>query len=343
MSSSTFTLDIGERYIKAVDAEMSGSTLVAHSAAFTDLEYNPYITAAEDYTKKTAEAVQRLLNDAQIKKRDVHIVIPDSQSYTRVFEMPLLTEKELLSAIRYQADQFIPIPIDKVSMDIFPLRKDKSKGLSLILLVAASTTVIDHVSQVVTAASLNPVSVENETSATLRLLSKMYENKEVDDQLQVYVNFGESSSSLYLYNLKDRIPAQVHNFSIGRNIFYRDIQANLTITPEQVKDAIEKVGFLPVQAPYNLPAIISAPFNEFVEEIKRFVISSKELTSRNISKVVVFGEGSAFAGLDAKLSDSLGIPVEISNIASAFKKNSVVDYFAHEWNILLPAVGSCLQ
>jgi Tfp pilus assembly PilM family ATPase len=161
--------------------------------------------------------------------------------------------------------------------------------------------------------------------------------------MQVYVNFGESSTSLYLYNLRERIPIQVHNFSIGRSIFYKDIQANLTITPEQVKDAIEKVGFLPVQAPYNLPAIISAPFNEFVEEIKRFVISSKEMTSRNISKVYIFGEGSAFAGLDVKLAESLAIPVEITNLESSFKKNSVVEYFAHDWNILLPAVGACLQ
>jgi type IV pilus assembly protein PilM len=343
MASSTFTLDIGERYIKLVDADMSGSTLIAHSAAFSDLEFNPYITAADDYTKKAAGTVQKLLNDAQIKKRDVHIVIPDSQSYTRVFEMPLLTEKELLSAIRYQADQFIPIPIEKVSLDIFPLKKDKQKSQSLILLVAASTTIIEHISQIVTAAGLNPISVENETSATLRLLGRLYEKQQVEDEMQVYVNFGESSTSLYLYNLRERIPIQVHNFSIGRSIFYKDIQANLTITPEQVKDAIEKVGFLPVQAPYNLPAIISAPFNEFVEEIKRFVISSKEMTSRNISKVYIFGEGSAFAGLDVKLAESLAIPVEITNLESSFKKNSVVEYFAHDWNILLPAVGACLQ
>ena len=139
------------------------------------------------------------------------------------------------------------------------------------------------------------------------------------------------------------MPVQVHNFAIGRSIFYKDIQANLTITPQQIKEAIEKVGFLPVQAPYNLPAIISAPFNEFVDELKRFIISSKEMTSRNISKVFIFGEGSAFAGIDTKLSESLGVPVEICNISSSFKKNSVVDYFVHDWNILLPAVGACLQ
>jgi len=343
MSSTTFTLDIGEKYIKVVDADMSGSLLEAHSAAFTDLQFNPYITSAEEYIKKSATEIQKLVNDAQIKKRDVHIVIPDSQSYTRIFEMPLLTEKELLSAIRYQADQFIPIPIEKVSIDIFPLKKNKQKGTSLILLVAAANTVIEHITQIVTSASLNPVSIENETSATLRLLSKIFEKKQVEDEMQMYINFGESSTSLYLYNLKEKLPVQVHNFAIGRGIFYKDIQANLTITPEQINNAIEKVGFLPVQAPYNLPAIISAPFNEFVNEVKRFVISSKELTSRNISKIYVFGEGSAFAGLDAKLSESLGLPVEVSNLASNFKRNAVVDYFAHDWNILLPAVGSCLQ
>lgn len=340
--SSIFTLDIGEQYIKVVDAEADGSSLTAHSAAFSDMQFNPYVTTAEEFIMKTSEAIKKLLNDANITKKDVHIIIPDSQSYTRVFEMPLLTEKELLSAIRYQADQFIPIPIEKVSMDIFPLKKDKANNKSLILLVAASMTVIDHVTKLATSAGLTPVAVENETSATLRLLSRIYSKKKPEGEMQVCINFGESSSSLYLYNLTELIPMQVHNFSIGRGLFYKDIQANLTLTPEQVKDAIEKVGFLPVQAPYNLPAIISAPFNEFVEEIKRFLISSKEMTSKNISKVLVFGEGSTFAGIDKKLSESLGVPVEIFNIMPFFKKSTVVEYFAHDWNVLVPAVGGCL-
>ncbi len=340
--SSTFTLDIGEQYIKAIDADHDGSTLVAHAAAFTDLPFNPYVTTAEEFARKMSESIQKLLNDGQIKKKDVHIIIPDSQSYTRVFEMPLLTEKELLSAIRYQADQFIPIPIEKVSLDIFPLKKDKQKGQSLILLVAASISVIDHITQMATSAGLNPVSVENETSAALRLLNKIYDRKDAPDELHVYINFGESSTSLYLYSVAERIPLQVHNFAIGRSLFYKDIQANLPMSPEQVKEAIEKVGFLNVTAAYNLPAIISSPLNEFVEEIKRFLISSKESTNKNISKALVFGEGSKFAGLDQKLSVSLGIPVEIFTLMPYFKKSTVVDYFAQDWNLLIPGVGGCL-
>ena len=200
----------------------------------------------------------------------------------------------------------------------------------------------EYVTGLGTVAGLSPVAVENETSATLRVLNKLYENQKINDEMQIYINFGESSTSLYLYNVAERIPTQVHNFAIGRGMFVRDIQGNLTLTPEQVKEAIEKVGFLPVKAPYDLPAIISAPFNEFVEEIKRFLMSSKETTTKNISKIYIFGEGSKFAGIDKKLAESLAVPVEMFNIMPYFKKNTVAEYFAHDWNVLVPAVGGCL-
>src|SRR3989344_8456862 len=199
MSDSIFCVDFGEYYLKVAQVDHKKKILEIKAAAFNEIPFNPYASSAEEVFKKSEELLVKLIADASIKHQDVNIIIPDSQSYTRIFEMPLLTDKELLSAIKYQADQFIPIPIDKVNLDIHVLKKDTKNKKALILLIAAANSVIDNVVTIVENAGLLPISVENETSATLRLITDLHQIRPFSkDGAAVFINFGNTSSSLYL-------------------------------------------------------------------------------------------------------------------------------------------------
>ncbi|OGK28583.1 hypothetical protein A3D06_01855 [Candidatus Roizmanbacteria bacterium RIFCSPHIGHO2_02_FULL_40_9] len=344
MASTFFALDVGEHYLKIADIENRKNILEAKSIAFNQLQFNPYITAADDISKKTSEFLIKMLNEAQIKSKEVNIIIPDSQSYTRIFEMPLLTDKELLSAIKYQADQFIPIPIDKVNLDIHVLKKDTKNKKALILLIAAANSVIDNVVTIVENAGLLPISVENETSATLRLITDLHQIRPFSkDGAAVFINFGNTSSSLYLFDLNQSLPFQVHNFAIGRDIFHRDIQANYSLSDKQIADLLEQIGFLDNDATYNLTELLASPLNEFVSEIKRFLISSKDTINFEVKDLYIFGEGSKFAGIDTKLTSLLNYPVKLFNISDFFMKNTVSDFFKSDWSLLIPVIGGALR
>ena len=135
------------------------------------------------------------------------------------------------------------------------------------------------------------------------------------------------------------LPLQVHNFTIGQYIFYKDIQANVNATTDQIKEIIERVGFTSQQASIDISSILASPLNEFTAEIHRFIVSSQEKTQTDISKVFLLGEGSRFAGLEQKISEGIGLPVELLNLDLAFEKNSVSEYFAHDWPILAASIG----
>src|SRR3989338_10566084 len=173
MSDSIFCVDFGEYYLKVAQVDHKKKILEIKAAAFNEIPFNPYASSAEEVFKKSEELLVKLIADASIKHQDVNIIIPDSQSYTRIFEMPLLTDKELLSAIKYQADQFIPIPIDKVSLDVHILHKDKQNNKVDILLVAAPNTVIENVVQLAESASLLPVSIVKQAKVKLKLFSAL--------------------------------------------------------------------------------------------------------------------------------------------------------------------------
>ena len=310
MTHDAFTIDIGERYIKIADIAKKGSHYEAHTLAFNENPINIYNTDSSKDSDMTAGVIQKIVRDAGIKKKAVNIVVPDVHSYSQIIEMPLLTEKELVSAIKYQADQFIPVPIEDVSLDIEVLFEDRRNKKLIILLIATTHAVVEKVTSLVERAGLYPDSIENETSATVRLIADMLEahrENAVAQQLSLFMNVGYSATSLYLFNEVKKLPVEIRNFSLGVNIFIKDIQANLELPEGEIKKMLETTGFSDVPSSYNIKNIISSPYNVFVSEIERFIIVAKTKFGLPVNSIFLFGEGGKIASFGDKLSTSLGI------------------------------------
>lgn len=343
MLGQTCALAIGESYLSVLDADADKKNLRIHSAGFTDLPFNPYAVMAKEYAQKASDALHKLVADSGIKKTDVHIVVPDSQSYTRVLDMPFLSDKELLSAIRYQADQFIPVPINQVALDIHVITKDKKTNKTVVMLVASTHTVVNHVVKLVEGAALVPARLENEASAFLRLVTTLRDFARIDKPLnQLYINLGSTSSSLYLFDAMRNIPVLVHSFSIGQNIFFKNLKANFMLTDEQVKDIVQRVGFTQSDPQYKLGDVFSSAISEYATEIKRFLMSAQEQKGLDVHEAFIVGEGTQFAGIDKVLTAQLGKPVSMFSLAASVGQNTVTDFFKDDWPLLAPAVGGCL-
>lgn len=343
MSDTSFCLDIGETYIKLAQVSPRKKSFKARAAGYAEIPFNIYAVTSEEYIAKATQITQKLIKDSQVDVSDARIIIPDSQSYTRIIDMPVLTDKELISAIRYQADQFIPVPIDQVSLDVHVISKDKTANKSRILLVAATHSVVNQIVRIVEDAALIPINIENETSAVLRLITESLNMSQANlNSSSLFINFGSTSSSIYLYDMAHNMPLQVHNFAIGHQIFFKDIKANYLLNDQQIKDLIERIGFTQEKSEYNLHELLKSPLNEFVSEVQRFIMSSKDQGSPEVKNIYLFGEGTKFAGMSEKMSELIKIPVSMFNIYSQFDRSNIADFFAHDWPLLVPAVGGCL-
>lgn len=320
--------------------------MLAQAATYSEYSSNPFLNNTDEMIHDVATIVSKLVAEAKFNKREVNIVIPDTQSYTRILDMPSLTDKELISAVKYQADQFIPIPIDKVNLDVYTLSRDKKANKSRILLVAAASAIIDVVTRVAEGAALLPQSVENETSAILRYfltVSQLKKSEVTTPGANMYVNFGYTSSTIFLIDAQTNIPIQVHNFPLGVELFKRDIKASFPIDDNKIDELFQRIGFTPQQSGQDLNTLLASPLNEFVSEFRRFLISSKDLLTGRIMNVYLFGEGSKIMGIDAKLTALLGSPVTLYSPYELFDKNQVSDYFKNDWQMLIPTVGGALR
>jgi type IV pilus assembly protein PilM len=346
MASSFFTIDIGEKYIKVTDSVKKGDLLSIEALAYDLSPANIYNSESEQQNELVSKHIQKLVTDAGIKKKNVNIIIPDSHSYSQILEMPAITEKELLSAIKYQADQFIPIPIDKVNLDIEILSEDKKNKKLLILLVAAPNVVLDKVAGIVESAGFNPVLIENEISASVRGVSFVNQKKVPEGEL--YINFGSDSTTLYFLSpvtidkKTELIPYQIRNFPLGLTIFSKEIKVNYNLEDKDISNLIATVGLTDAQSAYDLKKILTSAATEFCDEVNKFVLSVKSKMDIPIKKVYVFGEGYKMLGLNEKISASLNLPVSPLSLSESLVHNNVYEFFKNDIPLFIPSLGGNL-
>jgi type IV pilus assembly protein PilM len=345
MSDTAFAVDIGETYVKIADVEKKKNKYTAKSLACGEITTNIYNSGGIKDLEVNSSLLQKLIKDADIKKKNVNIVIPDGRSYSQIIEMPILTEKELASAIKYQADQFIPLPIEKISLDLQILLEDKKNKKMKILLVAAENIIIDKITKIVEMAGLLPDSIENETSPSLRFLSDMslMQSQEKRSTYAIFINFGYYSTSLFLYDFSINLPLEIHSFSLGLNIFSKEIKANFNLSQEEINNLLLKVGFSTEKSSYNLNEILSAGLKEFVSEIERFIISTKNKLNLTINDVFIFGEGFKVNSLAEKLSTLLGLKVKVFDIYSYLTSNNAVEFIKNDLSLFIPSIGANLR
>ncbi|OGK16844.1 hypothetical protein A2690_03660 [Candidatus Roizmanbacteria bacterium RIFCSPHIGHO2_01_FULL_39_12b] len=350
MASGYFALEFAEDSMRVGDFETKGDSLVTISAGITPIVHNIFITDTDDVVRVIESSIKKLLNDSKITKKSVNIIIPDSQSYSRIIEMPLLTEKELISAIRYQADQFIPIPIDKANLDVEILHEDKVNKKLRVLLVAAAKTTISRVVSIVEKASLYPESLETQMSSSLRFFefiltlnaSRNAQGATVEKHL-LFVNIGLFSTSIYVINTNTFLPEQSHVFALGLDVFTKEIKSNHQIDEAKVRELLETVGFENGSSSVNLSETLSPAFTELTVEISRYITSLKDKLKINPEGIYLYGEGAKIKGLSAKLTASIGITTNVFNVIPYMRPNAVVDYFKADWPVFIPLIGANLR
>ena len=100
-------LDIGSKTVKVVELEKSGDRYVLHSAGATAIS-GAEIDKMQDEREFAAVAtsIKKLFKDAKISGKDVNIALPETQVFTRVVKLPLLTNEEIANGYKPAAGKW---------------------------------------------------------------------------------------------------------------------------------------------------------------------------------------------------------------------------------------------
>ena len=343
--TSNFCLDLGETRVKIADLTRKGNLLEALSMGMEKIDSLFFKSDSEEVVEKTASFVSELLKKLKVTKKNTHIVIPDSFSYNQFIEVPLLNEKELFSAIKYQADQFIPMPLSQVNLDIEIVYEDVKEKKMLTLISASPKKIVERVQKLVEHCGLIPDSAETETSAIGRFLSTVYSKINPSDGQNggfLFINMQSSSTSVYFFDQLLGLMVYSYNFQTGYSLFLKELQVNLNIEPVKSSELLTNMGLLEGGS-YDLQAILTPTIKNFTSNIERVINELTTKNGRKISKIFLLNEAADFKGLDQLLSRYFAIPTEYINPLPYFAANNVIDHFKNDLVYFVSTFGGAMS
>jgi len=296
-------------------------------------------------TKKVSDEVINLLkktvNTLKLNKKRVNVVIPDGFTYSQLIYMPRLKEKELLSAIKYQADQFIPMPIEDTSLDLEIIYEDKTANKLLVLVVASPQKLIGRIQDLIEQVGFYPESIENELSATGRFLANFY-NPPSQEGGTIFINFGYSSTSFYFFDHKLRLLTDSHNFSAGLAVFLREAQADINIDLAKAQNLLKKIGFLPDPS-VNFNEILQPTVDALGSELQKFINSVRsKFQISSIGRLLMFNLATEINNIDKKIESHISIPTAIFNSLPLTIRTSAVEPYIKDLSSFISVIGGSL-
>lgn len=300
-----FGLDIGFNSIKAMQIESHGTK---HSVTgYGIIPFEP--TAIENGVIKDYEVVAKAALDlfknqlvGQITTRRVALSVPAARTFSRMLSLPKLEQKDLAEAVRLEAEQYIPVPIDDLYLDYVVAEKtDKD---TRVLAVAVPKKVIDSYSSLMELLGLEVVVMETTTGATGRLFSYT----DAHNVPSVLIDFGSISSDISIYDKSLIVTGTIPG---GGDDITNAIAASLGVTHQEAHIIKVKYGMNVSKKQTEIIAALQPILKQLVKEIKRMLRYHEDRGSSNhkIEQIVTLGGGSNVPGLSEYLIDTLRLPV----------------------------------
>lgn len=166
-------LDIGRTSLTAVQLKYQTEGAALMSVALDQLPEGLVQEGEVRDVEALSEAIREFWKKHKIKGRKVELGLANQKLVVRVLEFPALEEKELRTAIEFQAQDYIPIPIEEAVLDFHVLaRETDESGLEKqrVLVVAAQKNMVLDFMNAIKKAKLSVAGIDLQAFALLRSL-----------------------------------------------------------------------------------------------------------------------------------------------------------------------------
>jgi type IV pilus assembly protein PilM len=306
-------LDIQPGYVAAVETT-SGSVSVRTAAV---VELTPGIVRDGEVTDPDAlgEVLKTLFAEHNLSSR-VRIGLANQRIVMRTIDLPPITdEKQLASAIRFQAQEHIAMPLEQAVLE------HQSLGLvgtadgprSRVVLVAARR---DMVNRLLAATRIAGLRVEGIDLAAFALIRALHQTTDGETQL-AYVNLG-SMTNLAVASDKQCLFTRV--LPVGFDAMVEDLSSRRALTSEHSAGWLRHVGLsAPLDEIEGQPEIVHTSREVLLDGVGRVAAEiratldfyASQTGNAVTERAIITGPGASIAGMAEHLAIDLGMPVEM--------------------------------
>ena len=267
---------------------------------------NDAIADAKTFTYLLRQALSRP-QYGKLEGTQVIASLPESKSFVRVIQIPLMSEAEIETAVPVEAESFIPLPIDQVYLDWQKLAV--KEGKQEILIIASPKEFVDKYLQILEGAGLKVLAFEVESQSCHRSL----------------IGFNAKSTSLILdldsfraslIMVEDGNLQFTSSIPIAGSSFTEAIARSLGVSSQKAEIIKRKVGIANTAEYPNIKTALLPVINNLTAEIKNIIKFHTEHSPNKVEKIILAGGSAKLKNLAESLDQVFkadGISVEIGN------------------------------
>jgi len=306
-------LDVSSSSVKLVELGQDRSgRLVLENCAIVPLERGWIADGNIEKFDEVADAVRRLVKKSGTKTKNVAMALPPSAVITKKIVLPgELSEQELELQVETEANQYIPFPLDEVSLDFCIVGPSANASGDVEVLIAASRREkVQDIQGLAEAAGLKPVIVDVESYASRLATSRLIANLPNQGVGGVVALFevGAMTTSMQVLRNDDLLYERDQAFG-GAQLTQMIIrQYGFSLEEAESK---KRTGELPD----DYRAVVLQPFIEsLVQEVSRALQFFFTSTTHNKVDMVMLAGGSAsLPGLTSAVTQETGFACSVVN------------------------------
>ncbi|MBI2309473.1 type IV pilus assembly protein PilM [Candidatus Collierbacteria bacterium] len=303
MAEEIIGLDIGTSSLKAVAVKATSKSFAVRNISIATNPIGRVLSDSPAEQDKLVAQIKTLIKNLQPVSNKIRVGLAENQVFTRVISVPVLSEAELSTAIRWEAEQHIPVPISEVQLDYTVLSrpaKGVKEGSMEVLLVAAKQETVNRLADMMSLAGMEVVGIEPGLLASSRYFSGS------DGSPLLLANIGATTSDFAIIS-ENRLNL-TYSVPMAGVALTRAIESNLGLEVLQAEEYKRAYGIDPRLMEGKVRNALMPVFSAIMSEAKK-AINAFESTKRSkkVQRVVLSGGSALMPGISTETANQLGV------------------------------------
>lgn len=356
-------LDIGTDFIRAAQVKSTSSGFLLNAYGLVPVPFGAVVEGEIVDPEAVSGAIRDLWRQSGFHASDVAIGVSSQKVVVRLIDLQFMERDELSKAIQYQAQDYIPYPVEQAILDfqiIGDYMTPSDEHMMEVLLVAAPMDIVYAAVTAVEGAKLSLAQVDVTAFALVRAIlgtTPSWFDDETDSAGEALGIVHISSGLTNIAVVERGIPRFTRVSSLAGNQFTQAIANVLNITFDEAEEIKQTVGLPSLDGTADAfgqsvePTVKTAQdalereANRFIAEVRRSLdyYLTQATQVRTIKRIYLTGTGSELANLASYLEKGLqtqvviGDPLQHVQVASQVQQAVMADRMG-----CAPAIGLAL-
>lgn len=233
--------------------------------------------------------------------KNINISISGQQAIVRYVDFPKMNKEDLKQAIKFEAQKYIPFPVNEVNLDGCILKNDLPNNKMRVLIAAVKKDFLNQQIKFIQSLGVVINNIEVDAVSLINSFNFNYlDDENVKGKTIALLNVGQVTSNLNIIEAGG-VPALSRDIPIGRDMFIQKIADVLAVDTKSVdsgKVDLEKAK-----------VVIDLILSKLAEEIRTSFDYYESRSVSSVEKIFITGESNLYGTTKDKLGEFLALKV----------------------------------